>query len=79
MLSFLQGYFTIGVWCSYHSENKLYSENLTLFKKGDQVRCDCDVTYPGEDTAQQRPMNDVDAICTLSITRCPNSITLISS
>ena len=52
-------------------------EVLTPFEKDGQLRCDCDVTYPGDKTEHHRPVRrDISATCTLVIMRCPLSQTL---
>ena len=52
-------------------------EVLTPFEVDGQLYCDCDITFPGDDSGRHRPVpQDVSAVCTLVIKRCPLSITL---
>ena len=52
-------------------------EALTPFERDGQIHCDCDVTFPGDDFDHHRPVpQDVHAVCTLVIKRCPLSLTL---
>ena len=52
-------------------------EVLTPFEVNGQLRCDCDVTYPGNDSEHHRPVShDISATCTLVIIRCPLSQTV---
>ena len=49
-------------------------EVLTPFEDNGQLRCDCDVTLPGDSSEHHRPVsNDIHATCTLTILRCPLS------
>ena len=49
-------------------------EVLTPFEQDGQLRCECDVTYPGDDSNRHRPVpRDIRATCTLVIKRCPLS------
>jgi hypothetical protein len=49
-------------------------EVLTPFEQDGKVRCDCDVTLPGDDSERHRPVpHDISATCTLVIKRCPLS------
>ena len=52
-------------------------EALTPFEWNGKIRCDCDVTFPGDDTERHRPVpRDISATCTLVVVRCPLSQTV---
>ena len=64
--------------CRYASSSMENMEVLTPFENNGKVRCDCDVTYPGEDSEQHRQVTrDLSATCTLVIVRCPLTQTLL--
>ena len=57
----------------YKSSIKTYSEVLTVFENDrGEIRCDCDVIYPGKDSAEARKVGTIGhATCTLNLVRCP--------
>ena len=63
--------------CVYKSASRENMEVLTPFEMDGQLRCDCDVTYPGNDSERHRSVShDISATCTLVIVRCPLSQTV---
>jgi hypothetical protein len=60
--------------CLYTSASTISMEVLTPFEQDGKLRCECDVTYPGDDSERHRPVpRDISATCTLVIKRCPLS------
>ena len=60
--------------CMYKSVSRKNMEVLTPFELDGKLRCDCDVTFPGDDSEHHRPVpGDISATCTLVIKRCPLS------
>ena len=64
--------------CLYESGAEEYMENQTLVKKNNQVRCECDVIYPGENSPEHRKVADISGTCTLRVLRCPTSVLLVT-
>ena len=62
----------------YKARGEDYSEVQTLFENDGRVRCECDVTYPGNDSPGHRRVEDVGGSCTLSISRCLNALKLLT-
>ncbi len=72
----VQDKITLDYRCSFHSpiQFRNYQESLTPQVDGNSVWCDCDVTFPGENSDRQRSIdNDFRGICTLSIVRCSSN------
>ena len=69
----LQGKVTLYRGCSFHPQSRFseYQESLTLQEGEGSVWCDCDVTFPGEDSDKQRSItSDFNGICYLTVIRC---------
>ena len=63
--------------CKYKSASRMNMEVLTPFEMDGKIRCDCDVTFPGDLSERHRPVPpDISAVCTLVVMRCPLALTL---